>query len=251
MNREPWMTAEEWLVTLLCRLHRSPEIDVAINETVKKEKVDPELLEHLCANQRIYPQFLDALQHTELQQLYSEKQLNDYRRREVFSQLLYLKYEKEVLRIQRALDEMCIRMVVFKGLSYYGEFYPSRKQRSLGDVDVIIAKEDIVTAVRCLERLGYRADGKTEGWTDEQYQREAQRCIHTAQFKGPGELESKSIHRLISIVGIVWKPHMRMRSHSRQVYGYRRCWIFSGSPVYMHGIIIRCVRTHCEPALTY
>lgn len=187
--RQDWMSTEEWLAILLCRLHRDEAVNLEIQDIVENETVDTEQLQNLCRIQRIYPQWQDAVCNTALRRIYPEQIVQEAERELQIQDLRYLKYEREIVRIQRALDTVGVKMVVFKGISYYGTFYPSRRQRSLGDVDLIIAAADIVKAVRCLESLGYTAEEKTRGWSDAQYIVEAQRCIHTAQLTGPYGLE--------------------------------------------------------------
>lgn len=180
--RQEWMSAEEWLTILLCRLHRGDAIDEQIRQIVENEDVDTERLEKLCVGQRIYPQLADAIVKTALGTLYSPEQVQKYEVSLRFNDFRYLKYEQELKRIQDGMDVVGIRMVVFKGLSYYGTLYPSRRQRSLGDFDIIVDRKDLVASVRRLEELGYRTMEKNEGWTDDMYVEETAETLHVAQM---------------------------------------------------------------------
>lgn len=62
---------------------------------------------------------------------------------------------QELARITQALNDADVTFVILKGFALAAEVYPDFGLRPMGDLDLLVRREDIVTAVQVILRLGY------------------------------------------------------------------------------------------------
>ena len=176
---DDWMSGEEKALLFVCAKEKYKN---AVEKLVSQNGIDIKKLENMCVSHRLYPQFVDAILHSPLKGLVNESQLKEYEEEQKLMKLNFLLYKKEVLRIQKLMDDAQIKMLVIKGITYYPYFYEHMEQRQLGDIDIVVEKRDLVGAIHVLQGNGYMETRKNRGWSDDMYLEETNETLHVAQL---------------------------------------------------------------------
>ncbi|MVM40587.1 hypothetical protein GO730_27785 [Spirosoma sp. HMF3257] len=64
--------------------------------------------------------------------------------------------------LAKRLSDNAIAHIAFKGVYLAANCYPDSSLRSIGDMDVLVAKEDVFKSIRLLESDGYQLDQKSQ-----------------------------------------------------------------------------------------
>ncbi len=92
-----------------------------------------------------------------------------------FKQIQILNYLQKVstIKLIKTLKDHFIRAIPFKGIYLLDSYYKDLGIRSMGDVDLLISKEDLPEVEKIVEDLGfsYKPENCTKEWFDKNYYR--------------------------------------------------------------------------------
>ena len=174
---------EDLFVTNIGSLTIDNQLIDNISRKIVLDTINWKKLQIICLEQRMYAQFLQAVTKTSIQKYFSPEILRRFKAEYSFQRIQYIRYKREIIRIQDYLRENGIdRCLVIKGISYYGDFYPTYADRQIGDIDLVVKRKDLVKTVQLIRALGYHPMDKNKGWTDVMYEEDSLGNIHVAQL---------------------------------------------------------------------
>lgn len=141
--------SQEIVIKMLSHAIRGKKYEIDTLEDINWQKVIEEAEEHSIKG-LIYT----AINNTAYTKLIDKEVLKNLKQSTFFSGIHQINHIKQVSKVLNEFNTKHIEVIVLKGL-IIRDLYPNPEQRTMGDADIIVKKDDLDYITKILYKLGY------------------------------------------------------------------------------------------------